>query len=45
LRRLCTPKEIAETFVALSDRLTGITGQTIVVDAGLVRGQLGVTDG
>jgi NAD(P)-dependent dehydrogenase (short-subunit alcohol dehydrogenase family) len=45
LRRLCTPNEIAETFVALSDRLTGITGQTIVVDAGLVRGQLGVTDG
>jgi NAD(P)-dependent dehydrogenase (short-subunit alcohol dehydrogenase family) len=45
LRRLCTPKEIAETFVALSDRLTGITGQTIVVDAGLVRGQVAVTDG
>lgn len=45
LRRLCTPKEIAETFVALSDRLTGITGQTVVVDAGLVRGQIAVADG
>lgn len=45
LGRLCTPKEIAETFVALSDRLTGITGQTIVVDAGLVRAQLAATDG
>jgi 3-oxoacyl-[acyl-carrier protein] reductase len=45
LRRLCTPKEIAETFVALSDRLSGITGQTIVVDAGLVRAQRAVTDG
>lgn len=42
LRRLCTPQEIAETFVALSDRLTGITGQTMVVDAGLIRAQPGV---
>jgi NAD(P)-dependent dehydrogenase (short-subunit alcohol dehydrogenase family) len=40
LGRLCTPTEIAETFLALSDRMTGITGQTIVVDAGLVRGQV-----
>jgi NAD(P)-dependent dehydrogenase (short-subunit alcohol dehydrogenase family) len=45
LRRLCTPKEIAETFVALSDRLTGMTGQTVVVDAGLVRGQPAGSDG
>jgi NAD(P)-dependent dehydrogenase (short-subunit alcohol dehydrogenase family) len=45
LQRLCTPNEIAETFVSLSDRLTGITGQTIVVDAGLVRGQIGATGG
>lgn len=43
LRRLCTPKEIAETFLALSDRMTGITGQTIVVDAGLVRGRVAVS--
>jgi len=41
LSRLCTPEEIAATFVALSDRLTGMTGQTVVVDAGLTRAQPG----
>jgi gluconate 5-dehydrogenase len=40
LRRLCTPEEIAQAFLALSDRITGMTGQTVVVDAGLVRGQV-----
>lgn len=34
LNRLCTPEEIAETFLALSVKLTGMTGQILTVDAG-----------
>lgn len=45
LRRLCTPEEIAQTFLALSDGITSMTGQTIVVDAGLIRGQVPVARG
>jgi NAD(P)-dependent dehydrogenase (short-subunit alcohol dehydrogenase family) len=40
LRRLCTPEEIAATFLALSSQLTGVTGQVIIADAGLVGGQV-----
>lgn len=40
LGRLCTPEEIAATFLALSSRLTGVTGQVIIADAGLVGGQV-----
>jgi NAD(P)-dependent dehydrogenase (short-subunit alcohol dehydrogenase family) len=40
LRRLCTPEEIAATFLALSSQLTGVTGQVIIADAGLVGGQI-----
>jgi NAD(P)-dependent dehydrogenase (short-subunit alcohol dehydrogenase family) len=36
LRRLCTPEEIAQAFLAVAAQLTGMTGQTLVVDAGLV---------
>lgn len=36
LQRLCTVEEVAETFVSIAARLTGVTGQCIVVDAGRV---------
>jgi NAD(P)-dependent dehydrogenase (short-subunit alcohol dehydrogenase family) len=35
LRRLCTPEEIAQTFLSVATQLTGMTGQTLIVDAGL----------
>ncbi|MHB2029407.1 MAG: SDR family NAD(P)-dependent oxidoreductase [Acidimicrobiales bacterium] len=35
LRRLCTPEELADAFVSVATQLRGVTGQVLVVDAGL----------
>lgn len=35
LRRLCTAEELADAFVSVATQLRGVTGQVIVVDAGL----------
>jgi NAD(P)-dependent dehydrogenase (short-subunit alcohol dehydrogenase family) len=35
LRRLCSAEELADAFVSVATQLRGVTGQVIVVDAGL----------
>jgi NAD(P)-dependent dehydrogenase (short-subunit alcohol dehydrogenase family) len=43
LRRLCTPEELGDAFVSVATQLRGMTGQVIVVDAGLTVAAAGNT--